>query len=68
MGECQGTTTAWDTHAPGYQPAQPAPPGFYYDNRGLPLEQQQPGAVNPFTGRDAHDANQDHTTYGRMHR
>jgi hypothetical protein len=56
MGECQGSSVPWDTHQEGYRTNQ-SPPGFYWDKRSLPQQQRQPGAVDPFTGRDAHDSN-----------
>jgi hypothetical protein len=56
MGKCQGQAVDWDTHSSGYQEPRPAGAGFYWDKRGTPQAQQQPGAVNPFTGQDAHDS------------
>lgn len=56
MGECKGQVVQWDTHPQGPTDTPPAAPGFYYDKRGTNAEQQNPGSVNPFTGRDAHDA------------
>jgi hypothetical protein len=57
MGECKGQMVEWDTHPQGASNAPPPAPGFYYDKRGTNAEQINPGSVNPFTGRDAHDAN-----------
>ncbi|HWR76513.1 MAG TPA: hypothetical protein VN283_04805 [Thiobacillus sp.] len=59
MGECKGQIVQWDTHPQGPFDTPPAAPGFYYDKRGTNAEQQNPGSVNPFTGRDAHDADLD---------
>lgn len=59
MGECTGQIVQWDTHPQGTSNTPPAAPGFYYDKRGTNAEQQNPGSVNPFTGRDAHDADMD---------
>jgi hypothetical protein len=56
MGECKGQIVQSDTHPQGPSNTPPAAPGFYYDKRGTNAEQQNPGSVNPFTGRDAHDA------------
>lgn len=54
MGECKGQSVPFDTHPQG--PSQTPPPGFYYDKRGTSEERKNPGAINPFTGRDANDA------------
>ncbi len=56
MGECKGQIVHWDTHPQGQSDTPPAAPGFYYDKRDTNAERQNPGSVNPFTGRDAHDA------------
>jgi hypothetical protein len=56
MGECKGQVVQWDTHPQGPSRDPPAGPGFYYDKRGTNAEQENPGTINPFTGRDAHDA------------
>ena len=57
MGECKGQSVQWDTHPQGPSNTPPPGPGFYYDKRGTNAEQENPGTINPFTGRDAHDAN-----------
>lgn len=59
MGECQGQAVQWDTHPQGPSNTPPAAPGYYYDKRGTNAEQLNPGSVNQFTGRDAHDADMD---------
>ena len=56
MGQCEGQSVPWDTHVPAYREERPAPPGFYWDKRAVPVDLQEPGAVDPFTGRDAHDS------------
>lgn len=55
MGVCHGTEVPYDTHADG-EIRQDAPAGFYYDKRGSRDEEDYPGSVNPFTGRDANDS------------
>ena len=55
MGECAGGEVPWDTHPDGER-REEAPPGFYWDKRGTRDEQRYPGAINPFTGQDAHDS------------
>ena len=59
MGECKGQIVQFDTHPQGPSNTPPAAPGYYYDKRGTNAEQRNPGSVNPFTGRDAHDADMD---------
>jgi hypothetical protein len=59
MGECQGQIVQWDTHPQGPSGTPPALPGMPYDKRGTDAEQQNPGSVNQFTGRDAHDPDMD---------
>lgn len=67
MGECQGLIVPWDTHPQGPSNMPPAPPGFYYDKRGTMAEQLNPGSINPFTGRDAHDADWNAEYRARCH-
>jgi hypothetical protein len=59
MGECKGEIVPWDTHPHGQSNNPPPAAGVYYDKRGTNAEQLNPGSVNPFTGRDAHDADMD---------
>lgn len=59
MGECKGEIVPWDTHPLGQASTPAAPPGSFYDKRGTNAEQLNPGSVNPFTGRDAHDTDMD---------
>lgn len=56
MGVCYGASTEYDTHGDG-QIRPSAPPGFFFDKRGTADEENFPGAIDPFTGRDAHDSN-----------
>jgi len=56
MGECKGQIVPWDTHPQGPSNEPVAGPGFYYDKRGTNAEQKNPGTINPFSGRDANDA------------
>ena len=55
MGKCHGTEVTWDTHEPDFAVEDHAPPGWYWDKRSVPMHKTQPFAVDPFTGRDAHD-------------
>lgn len=59
LGDCKGQIVEWDTHPQGPSHTPPATSGFYYDKRGTSAEQVNPGSINPFSGRDAHDADMD---------
>lgn len=55
MGKCEGYDVPWDTHEPGEQHPDP-PAGFRWDWRMTPEQDRHPFALNPETGRDAHDS------------